>query len=163
MVAAESALLAAILSVMVTMAFAQVLLRQFFSTSILWGDTFLRHLVLWVGFLGAAAATADEKHFAFDTGVALIPERFKAPVHLAARLSTAAIAALLTRAAWFFLKDEKESASTLFTAGSWAVPGWWFWIILPAGFALITIHSLVKAAQAAQGLGRPQAENPETP
>ncbi len=139
---------------MVTMAFVQVLMRQLFSTSILWGDTFLRHLVLWVGFLGAGLAMADEKHFAFDTGVALLPDRLKPPFHLAARLSCAGISILLTRAAWFFLKDEKDSASILFTAGGWAVPGWWFWIILPAGFALISIHSLIKAAQAAQDMGK---------
>ena len=62
----ENSLLILILSVMVFMAFLQVVLRNLFHSGILWGDIFLRHLVLWVGFIGASLATRSERHINID-------------------------------------------------------------------------------------------------
>ena len=53
----ETVLLIVILTVMILLSFLQVLLRNFFDQGLLWGDIFLRNLVLWVGFLGASLAT----------------------------------------------------------------------------------------------------------
>ena len=47
------------LGVMILMAFGQVVLRNVFHTGIEWGDVFLRHMVLWLGFLGATIATGE--------------------------------------------------------------------------------------------------------
>ena len=62
----ETVILVVVLSTMVILAFLQVVLRNLFSEGILWGDTFLRHLVLWVGFLGASLATREKKHINID-------------------------------------------------------------------------------------------------
>lgn len=132
------------------MSFTQVILRQFFGTGILWGDTFLRHLVLWVGFLGASLATADNKQFAWDTLVAFLKEKPKAVVGLIAHLVTGAITGCLIHASWAFCLEEKASESVLFNIGAAAVPSWAFLIILPAGFALVLIHTLVKAVEEAR-------------
>ena len=51
---------------MIIMAFGQVVLRNFFHTSIEWGDVFLRHLVLWLGFLGAVIATGEGRHLKIE-------------------------------------------------------------------------------------------------
>lgn len=150
----EGAALVTLLTVMMVMAFLQVAARQCFGTGLLWGDTFLRHLVLWVGFLGAAMATADEKNFAFEalqTGLSGKP-RARAALALAAQLCGAAVGALLTRASWIYLLAEHEEAKALFTAGGFEVPAWAFAVILPLGFLLVTLHSLLKAAEAAAKL-----------
>ena len=52
----ETALITVILSLMIILSFGQVVLRNFFNESILWGDIFLRQMVLWVGFIGASLA-----------------------------------------------------------------------------------------------------------
>ena len=54
----EKILLAVMLGLMVLMAFSQIVLRNFFATGIPWGDSLVRYLVLWVGFIGAAGLTA---------------------------------------------------------------------------------------------------------
>ncbi|MGD0038444.1 MAG: TRAP transporter small permease subunit, partial [Bacteroidota bacterium] len=57
---AEGALLILMLSIMVLVAFSQVMLRNVFHTGINGADVLLRHLVLWIGFLGAAIATSEK-------------------------------------------------------------------------------------------------------
>lgn len=149
--ALEQGLLAALLLVMVSLSFAQVLLRGF-SLGLLWADTFLRHLVLWTGFLGAALAAADDKQFAMDAAGRLMSERVLAAVHLVLHGLTAAVCAFMTRAAWTFFGQEREAAAVLFSVGRFEVPAWWFQVILPLGFALLFLHYLLKAAMAAGAL-----------
>ena len=57
----------------------QVVLRQVFGGGILWCDTLLRHLVLWVGFLGAARAAGQHPHDGapLGTGLANLRERLR--------------------------------------------------------------------------------------
>lgn len=145
----ESFLLVTLLTIMVVMAFSQVIMRQFFGTGILWGDTFLRHLVLWVGFLGAALATAEGKQFAWDMGVTMLKPRPKAAANMLAHLATIIICIFLIRAAWLFCADEKAAGSVLFSMGDIAVPTWAFILILPGGFGLVAIHTLIKGIYAA--------------
>jgi len=140
----ESGLLVVLLSLMVIMAFAQVAMRQFFGTGILWGDTFLRHLVLWVGFLGAALATVDEKHFAWDTAVSFLTGHMKTAVMRLAHAATCLITLFLIKASWNFCLEEKAAGSVLFNVGGHAVPSWAFSTIIPVGFLLVLIHTLIK-------------------
>ncbi len=141
----ERGLLVALLGVIVLMSFSQVLLRQLFSTGILWGDTLLRHLVLWTGFLGAALAAAEGKHFAWEAPAA---GRAGAVLRLLAQTAAAGVAGLLAWASWKFLKDERAAGSVLFTACGLSVTSWVLFAILPAGFLLVLIHSLLRAARA---------------
>ena len=51
----EAVMIAILLTVMILIAFSQILLRNFFDTGISWGDSLVRYLVVWVGFIGAAS------------------------------------------------------------------------------------------------------------
>jgi len=51
----EDGILVVLLSVMILVAAAQILLRNFFDIGLSWGDQALRILVLWVGLMGAVA------------------------------------------------------------------------------------------------------------
>ena len=53
----EDFVLALLLSAMILLASAQIFLRNLFDSSLSWGDPMLRILVLWVGLLGALAAS----------------------------------------------------------------------------------------------------------
>lgn len=150
----EGAALAALLGVMVTLAFAQVLLRQF-GHGLLWGETVLRHLVLWTGFLGAALAAKHEKHFAWEAAHMGTPARLRPWLRLGASLAGAAVSALLAHAAWVYTADARAAGEVLLSAGGADVPAWLAWAGIPGGFALIVIHLLFKAADAAlEGAGR---------
>lgn len=146
--AAEGALLVALLGVMVTLAFAQVVLRHF-GMGLLWGETVLKHLVLWTGFLGAALAARAEKHFAWEAAHVGAPAKWKPALRLAANLCGAAITAILLKAAWTYLGDERASGAELFTIGTVVVPAWIASAGIPGGFALVLVHLLFKSADAA--------------
>jgi TRAP-type C4-dicarboxylate transport system permease small subunit len=143
----EGALLVALLGVMVCLAFAQVVLRHF-GQGVLWGETVLKHLVLWTGFLGASLAAYSEKHFAWEAAHVGAPARWKAPLRLLASITGAAVSAFLLQAAWRYAADERATHAVLTTIGRLAVPAWIAACGIPLGFALIFTHLLFKAADA---------------
>jgi TRAP-type C4-dicarboxylate transport system permease small subunit len=133
---------------MVTLAFAQVVLRHF-GDGLLWGETLLKQLVMWTGFLGAALAARAEKHFAWEAAHLGTPETWKAPLRLLASLAGAAVCALMLQAAWRYAADDKAAGEVLTTIGSLSIPSWIAAAGIPGGFALVLIHLLFKAADAA--------------
>jgi len=62
----EDAALILALASMLVMALAQIVLRNFFDTGLLWAEPFLRILVLWVAMLGGMVATREGRHIAID-------------------------------------------------------------------------------------------------
>lgn len=145
---AEGAALVALLGVMVTLAFAQVVLRHY-GQGLLWGETLLKQLVMWTGFLGAALAARAERHFAWEAAHLGAPARWKAPLRLLSSLAASAVCALLLQAAWRYAADDRAAAEVLTTIGSVAIPAWIAAAGIPGGFALLLAHFLFKSADAA--------------
>jgi C4-dicarboxylate transporter, DctQ subunit len=135
----ETVILVIVLSIMVILAFLQVVLRNLFDEGILWGDTFLRHLVLWVGFLGASLATREKKHINIDLFNRFVKGKSKSLINALVNLFAAVVCWYLTSAAWTFVLDEKAANSTLFND----IPTWYFQVIIPVGFLLMTIRFLI--------------------
>ena len=150
LVTAETALLVVLLSTMVGLSFLQVILRAF-GTGILWADPLSRHLVLWVGFLGAALAAAEGKHFAWEAA-AERADRTGQWMRLGASLATLVLTSFLLRASWAYLLSEKADAQVLFSIGSLAFPEWVFVAAVPLGFGLVLLHSGARLAEAAARL-----------
>ncbi len=136
----ESLVLVIVLGIMVLLAFLQVILRNLFSTGILWADTFLRHLVLWICILGASIATRDNKHINVDVLSRLLRQTWQRWVHFVTNLFSAFITSLLAWAALKFILDEHAAGSTLFLN----IPLWLFISILPVGFIIMTFRFLLK-------------------
>ena len=141
----ESAALITVLAVMVLMAFLQVILRNFFSYSILWGDTFLRHMVLWVGFLGASLATREKKHINVDVLSRILSPEKRRWVNMVTALFSAFVCALLSKAAYVFVLDERSAGTELFLN----LPLWIFMVIILIGFAIMTFRFLLQALDVA--------------
>ena len=136
----ETGLIILILGSMVLLSFLQVLMRNFFDTGILWGDIFLRHLVLWVGFIGASLATREEKHINIDLLTRLIPKKIVPLAKIIIDVTSVIICLVLVKAGWEFVSMEIEANTTLFQN----VPSWYFEIIIPVGFALIALLFIFK-------------------
>ncbi len=134
----ETVILVLVLGLMVVFAFLQVVLRNIFNEGILWGDIFLRHLVLWVGFLGASLATREQKHINIDLFGRLLPEKGKQISRMVTNLFSVFICLLLTDASWTFVQDEKMIGTILFED----IPTWYFQIIIPIGFFLMSFRFL---------------------
>ena len=140
----ETSLLVSVLSFMIFLAFFQVILRDFFHSGILWADPLLRHLVIWLGFLGAAFAAAEGKHFAWEMPK---PKNKKlSRVFIAvSNLFGASVSFLLASAARQYEIEEKTFGHALFKIGSFQFPSWAAAEIIIAGFSLIGVHFLLRA------------------
>lgn len=136
----ENSIILVTLGSMVILSFLQVLLRNFFDTGLLWGDILLRHLVLWVGFVGASLATREEKHINVDILTKLISPRIVPFIKFCVHLFAILICSVLAKASWIFLTFEIEAGTVIFLN----IPAWYIQIILPIGFALIGFRFLLK-------------------
>lgn len=146
----ENTLLVIFLTVTVVMAFLQVILREFWSTGILWADVFLRHLVLWIGFFGAALAAKESRHFSIDIFTKRLPPIMRRIVQVLLNLSAAVVCYFLCAAGISFLSQEIQyDTQPLFTFLGKNVMPYQFEIIVPMGFGLIGIHFLFRAVEVA--------------
>lgn len=138
---AESALLILLLGVMIVLAFAQVVLRNVFAEGLLWGEILLRHLVLWVGFLGAALAASNERHINIDAFTRFLAPRVQSGVKVATSIFAGVVCYLLMQASAAFVGAEREGHGNVFGQ----IPAWYAEMIIPVGFGLIGFHFVVRA------------------
>ncbi|RPI06288.1 MAG: TRAP transporter small permease [Ignavibacteriae bacterium] len=137
----EGGILIFLLLLMLFMAFGQVVLRNFFSGGIVWGDIVLRHLVLWIGFLGATLAASGERHLNIDALTRYLPGRIRGVVATCSDVFAAVICFLLFRASITFIRFDIGNNNILFAN----VPSWCGEIIIPVGFGLLTVHFIIRA------------------
>ena len=154
LLSAERAVLTVLLVGMTVLAFVQIVLRKGFSGGFLWSEPFLRHVVLWVAFAGAAVAAANDKHFGADISERVFTGRAKHVIQIFVSLFTAVVCALLARASFAFLTDELHNSHTLFTIGGVHVPASFYEVILPVGFVLVGFHYLLRIVLASLEVGK---------
>jgi TRAP-type C4-dicarboxylate transport system permease small subunit len=144
----EGTLLVTFLSIMLVLSFVQVVLRNAFSESLLWGEILLRHLVLWIGFLGAALATSRDRHINIDALTRFLTPRFRVTSKIITNLFAATVCYFLFDASLTFLSNEVSEGSTMFGD----IPAIYSQIIIPVGFGLIIVHFLIRIAVGVQTL-----------
>ena len=132
----ENALLIAMLALMVGLAAAQIVLRNFFDISIASADQMLRLLVLWVAFLGAVAASREGKHIHIDAIARWLPIRIKSGVVAITDLFTLVVCLILSWQALRFMQEAHTSGEMAF--GS--LPVWVAASIIPFAFTLIALR-----------------------
>lgn len=154
----EDTLLVLALAAMVLLSFGQVALRNLAHTGMVWSDSALRYLVLWLGFLGAMVATREDNHINIDILSHFLSGRAKAVARLLTDAFTAFICALLTYASSSFVSAEMESGTVAFGK----IPAWLAEAVLPLAFGVIAFRYLVYFIMHTAELGRkktrPQGE-----
>lgn len=143
----EDGMLVVFLSGLIVLASSQILLRNVFSLGLAWADGLIRLAVLWLALIGAIAASRDRRHIKIDVVTRLLPAPLQRVAAVLRNLFTAVICALLARYSWVFVRDSREFGDVLLD--NW--PAWWFQIILPVGFALMSYRHLVRTAQSFKG------------
>ena len=137
----EDALLVALLSAMIALAAFQVVARNFFDTGIMWGDSLVRVLVLWVTFVGATIASRADEHIRIDLLTRFIGERSDRWLARVRNLFTTLIAGAF---AWYsleFVLLDYEDGIIAFAG----VPAWICEAVMPVGGALIVFRYLLHA------------------
>ena len=132
----EKFLVALMLSVMILLAFLQIILRNAFSSGVSWGDPLVRYLVLWVGFIGASLATKDGKHITIEVFSRWFSGSGSRYLKAASHLVSAFICGLLAFAGWTFVQNEAQMGGTTFLD----IPAWIPQIIIPVTFALMALR-----------------------
>jgi len=132
----EQTLIVTFLGFMILIAFLQIILRNFFSTGLDWGDQLLRNLVLWIGFIGATLATREGKHINIDVVSRWLPSLGKNIVILITHLFSFFVCCGLTYAALKFIKNEVQMENMTFSN----IPAWIPEMILPMTFGLMTFR-----------------------
>jgi C4-dicarboxylate transporter DctQ subunit len=132
----EQVFLVTFLGGIILLAFLQIVLRNFFSTGLDWGDSLVRNLVLWIGFIGATLATKEGKHINIDLISRILPSRGKKAVALIIHLFSFLICCALTYAALKFIKNEAQMGHRTFLG----IPTWIPELILPMTFGLMTFR-----------------------
>lgn len=136
----EDSVLAGLLAAMILLAGLQILLRNFFDAGLLWIDPLLRILVLWLGLLGAAVATRDDRHIRLD----LLSRRIGAR---AERWLSAGVDQLsgwtCLAVAWFSLGWVRLDYADGLTAFA-AIPAWLVEAIVPAAFGLMGLRFVLR-------------------
>jgi TRAP-type C4-dicarboxylate transport system permease small subunit len=142
---AEAVLLVGIVGLMVGLAAVQFFLRLLFDFGFEWADIMVRHMVLWLGFVGGALATHRGRHIAIDLAQKFLAPERAAWLRTVNALAAAGISAILVRASITFLQDEIDGGATL--VGD--VPAWPLQAIIPVAFVAISFHFLVSAKNSA--------------
>jgi TRAP-type C4-dicarboxylate transport system permease small subunit len=132
----EKFLVTLMLSVMILLAFFQIVLRNFFATGLAWGDPLVRYLVLWVGFTGATLAAREGKHIKIEVFSNWISDRGRLYLYVISNLVSTCICGLLTYAACTFIRNEAQIGSTTF----FGMPVWLPQLIIPITFGLMTFR-----------------------
>ncbi len=136
--AVEDGILVSLLTVMIGLAGTQILLRNLWDTSIGWGDPLLRVTVMWVGLLGAMAASRDDNHITID----LVSRFLEGRAEAATRIITGLVSAVVcTALAWHgirFVLFEREDQAIAFAS----VPAWMCELIIPVAFGIMALRFL---------------------
>jgi TRAP-type C4-dicarboxylate transport system permease small subunit len=132
----ETVLITILLTLMILMAFSQIVLRNFFATGIDWGDALVRYLVVWVAFIGAAIATREGKHITIDLLSRWLTGAGSIAIQALASFFSAVICGLLTLAAIKFIWFEAQMGGTAF----FKLPVWVPELIMPVTFGLMALR-----------------------
>jgi len=116
-------------------------LRVLKALNFAWIDKVTLHLLLWVGFFGAAIAAGKRKHIKIDALSRLIPAAFRERLQILLDLVAATACFFLANAALKFMASETASGTVFYGP----VPGWAGILIIPVGFGLLLWHFLLDA------------------
>jgi len=138
----EDGLLISTLAIMILLALSQIILRNLFETGIEWSDPTLRVLVLWLGLLGAIAATKKNNHISIDIISRILPRYGQVITACINNLFSAVICIIISYYSSQFVIMEYEEDINAFSN----VPAWLCEIIIPIGFGLMALRFLINAA-----------------
>lgn len=139
----ENFLLVSVFLATLFIAIAQIILRNFFDTGIIWGDSFLRIAVLWIGMMGALYASRCNNHISIDLGIKYLSKKHRKFIQFLIHLFTSLICALVSWYGFNWMIMEYEYAEMAFAN----VPIWISISIIPLVFLIMSIRYLSFSVQ----------------
>jgi len=140
----EDAAISIVLLSMILLVLVQIGLRNFYATGMSGGAEIVRHMLLWVAFLGAAIAAREGKHIRIDLAQRILPHGPKKVVEVITSLFTAIVCVLLFYASVQFIRNEYEMGTIIpfFNMKVWILE-----LVIPVGYCAVTLRYLARCAQ----------------
>ena len=135
----EDGLLALLLTAMISVAAAQVIMRNLFDSGLFWGDSAVRVMVLWVAMIGAMVASRKDEHIRIDIAGRYLPVKYRRHVARMVNLFTFIILATFTWYSLQFVQYEFEDQTIAFGQ----VPAWICEAIMPFAAAVMALRYLI--------------------
>ncbi len=149
----EDAMLVGLLLLLIGMAVAQIFMRNFLGSGILWGDALLRVAVLWIGLLGAMAASRRGAHIGIDVVSRFLPGRIRKPVMATTNLFTVVVCAIACYYSLKLVRMEFEDGGMAFSQA----PAWACEAIIPFVFAVIALRYILLTISTFTKTGSPNS------
>lgn len=136
----EEILLVSLVVLMVTLGFLQILFRNLISVGIVWIDSLVRHLVLWIALLGASVATRENRHITIDVLSGHVSPTYYSVIQGALQLLSALVCLLLVYPAIRFVQNDYVAGKTL----AFGIPLWLSQAIMPAMMLVMGVRFLLQ-------------------
>ena len=130
------ALLVFYVMLVATMA-VEVLRREIFAYSSIWGEEIVRYAFIYLAWIGAAVAVKDRAHIRIDVVMHYVPPRGKALLYIFGDLVMFAVAAI---ALYWSMETVLVSAKFGSVSHGLRVSMVWFLLAVPVGFALMILR-----------------------
>jgi len=137
--------------------FVEVIRREVFSYSSIWGEEMVRYAFIYLAWIGAAAAVKERGHIRIDVILYYVPNIVKTLIYMFGDVIMFMVAMVALYYSW-------ESVSVSWKFGSVThglrVSQVWFLFAVPFGFALVTlrlVQSILRDLSDLRG-GRPVYE-----
>ncbi len=144
---AEDTLVALALGAMVLLPLAEMVLRSLFHGGITGSNTLVQHLTLLISMAGGALAARDGRLLAFSTVPTLLRGTWATGAQWFNATISTAVAGALVLASLVYIQVEREAAQPFL----FGVPLWVIELMLPLGFAVITLRLLRLSAPTWRG------------
>ena len=135
----EDGILIGLLLLMIFIAVLQIFLRNLFDSGILWGESLVRTLVLWIGLIGAMVASRNNNHISIDLISRYLPDQIKKLTDLMIYIFTFLVCAVMAYHSLRFVIMEKTDGVLVFAN----IPVWVCESIIPVSFAIISFRYLL--------------------
>ena len=136
---AEDYLLVTAVLLTIVLASLQILMRNLFDSGILWADSALRVLILWLGMLGAMYASREDKHIRIDLVSRYLGSSSRKLTWYITELFAALVCAIACWYSLVFVSYEYSDGALAFAA----IPSWLTASIIPFAFAVMALRYLL--------------------
>lgn len=137
----ETGMLVTLLFTMIGVAVIQIIMRNFFSSGIIWADSFVRISVLWMALIGAMVASRSGKHIAIDLVLQTCNKKTLTIIKRITDTFTALVCFIVMYYSFKFVMVEYEDGGLAFES----VPNWLCESIIPFAFLIIGLRYFFSA------------------
>ena len=147
---------ALLLAVVVVIVLVQVFGRYILRISLSWPEELARYVLVWLMFLGVAAAAATRSQIIVDTLVELVSPRVRRVLE-----GIGALAGLVAVGLLVWTSQPLFGPASRSTSPATGIPSFWIYLAIPVGGALLGLFALADLARILRG-GPPPAVGPAT-